>query len=171
MKKLLIIGDFHIPQRTEKIPSWIIQLTKKNKFDLVLCTGDLVYAQVLDFLKKIAPLKVVQGNMDFLSLPEQEIVEIEGKRIGLIHGKGIHPRGNLDQLYSIAKKLNVTIFVHGHTHKLSVEKKDGILFLNPGSATGCWGGSANSSKETLIILELDKNKLKIRKFQEGKEIK
>lgn len=171
MEKILLIGDFHIPQRVERIPKWIDSLIKKEKPDLILCTGDLVYIQVLDYLKKFAPLKAVQGNLDFLSLPEKEIIEIENTRIGLIHGNGIHPRGNIEELYKIAKKLNLKILVHGHTHKLSVEEKNKILFLNPGSATGVWGGSAGKSKETLIILEINKGKYKIRKFRESLEEK
>lgn len=169
MKKLLLIGDFHIPQRAEKVQEWIITLIKKEKPDLILCTGDLVYTQVLDHLKEFAPLKIVQGNMDFLSFPEKEIIELERVKIGLMHGSGIHPRGNIEKLYKLAKELDVKILVHGHTHKLSVEEYKNILFLNPGSATGVWGGSAGKAEESLIILEIDNEKYKVRKFKKGIE--
>ncbi|MDD5023193.1 MAG: metallophosphoesterase [Candidatus ainarchaeum sp.] len=169
MKKLLLIGDLHIPERAEKIPDWIIELLKKEKFDLILCTGDLVYTSAVNELKKYAVVKAVQGNMDFLSLPEKEIVEIEGLKIGLIHGTQIHPRGNIEQLTAIAEEMNVDILVHGHTHKLKIEKLNGILLLNPGTATGVWGGIAGKAPETIIILEINK-KVKIRKFESGKEL-
>jgi len=108
--------------------------------------------------------------MDFLSLPEKEIIKIGTKKIGLIHGNEIHPRGDLEKLYKIAKELNVDILVNGHTHKLKIEKKNEILLLNPGSATGVWGGSANRSRETLIILEIYNNEINIRPFAKGKEL-
>ena len=36
---LLLIGDFHIPDREKEIPFEIMQEIQNSKFDLILCTG------------------------------------------------------------------------------------------------------------------------------------
>jgi len=168
--KIVCIGDFHIPERANEIPPWIKESIKNEKPDLILCTGDITSKTPIEFLSVFAPVKCVKGNMDDLELPKRERVEASGKRIGLIHGAEVHPRGNIEQLFRIAKEMDVDILVHGHTHKLDVKEYGGILFVNPGSATGAWGGSSEGGPETFVIMEIDdKGEVKIKKFENGKE--
>lgn len=168
--KIVCIGDLHIPERAKDIPVWIRKIIIKERPDLILCTGDLTSSTPMQFLSLLAPVKRVKGNMDDAELPKRETVEAGGKRIGLVHGTEVHPRGDVEQLFRIAKEMGVDVLVHGHTHKLDAGEYRGILFVNPGSATGAWGGSSEGGPETFVILEIDeKGKVKIRKFKNGKE--
>ncbi|MGB9719516.1 MAG: YfcE family phosphodiesterase [Candidatus Anstonellales archaeon] len=169
--KIICIGDFHIPERANDIPVWIRKIIIKEKPDLILCTGDLTSGMPMKFLSLLAPVKCVRGNMDSMRFPEKESITVHGKKIGLIHGTEVYPRGNMEQLLGIAKEMGIEILVHGHTHKLDVKEYNGILFINPGTATGAWGGSSEGGPETFVIMEIDKKgKIKIRKFADGKEV-
>ncbi len=169
MHRILVIGDFHIPTRAGKIPDWIVERIKKERFDYILCTGDLEDGSVLGFLKEIAPVKCVRGNMDWLDLPEHEVLDVGEFRIGLLHGTGIHPRGDLSKLDWYAEKMGANILIHGHTHKLDISTYNHKLFINPGTATGSWGGATSGEPETFMILEINGRKILIRKFVNARE--
>ena len=69
-------------------------------------------------------------------LSEKEILEIEGKRIGIIHGWG-SPHGIDDRVGGMFD--DVDIIVYGHSHYSQNEVKRGILFFNPGRAKNSFG--------------------------------
>jgi len=176
VKKILAIGDFHIPERADRIPDWIIDIlskeTKNRKFDFVLCTGDLTEEKILKELSNFGTVKCVKGNMDYLNLPERELINLGRVKILLLHGSEIHPRGDIRQLDEIRKVEDADIVVHGHTHKMSFEKietKDGIaVFINPGTATGVWGGSSDETSQTFLIIEIKHNDVRFIFFEDGK---
>jgi len=133
--KIGVISDTHIPERAPEIPQEICSAFKD--VDLILHAGDIVTIDVLESLRKISTVKAVCGNMDpheiRNQLKEKEIIEAGKFKIGLIHGKG-HPDKMLSYLKSsFDKKLDVIVF--GHSHAPFNEKRDGILFFNPGSPT------------------------------------
>jgi hypothetical protein len=108
----------------------------------------------LDELEQIAPVMAVQGNMDRangIDLSRAKIVEVEGLKIGIIHGE-VYPRADSDQLLYLAKELNVDILVSGHSHQPKIEQKEGILLLNPGSPI-----VPRLADRTVMLLEI-KNK-------------
>lgn len=77
---------------------------------------------------------VVKGNCDFdAGYKEQETLEIGGERIYLTHGHLSDVRFGLTHLMMEAKQAEATLCFFGHTHMLGCEKRQGILFLNPGS--------------------------------------
>lgn len=170
--KILIIGDFHIPERASEIPDWILKKIEEEKnFDLILCTGDLTDKEIIRKLQNFGKVKCVQGNMDYENFPEMEIISAGNLKILLLHGSGIHPRGDLNQLEELRKKFGADIVVHGHTHKMSLDfldKEKTKLALNPGTATGVWGGSSDSTSQTFIILLVDKSDIEIKFFEDGK---
>jgi len=140
--KFLILGDTHIPQRASKIPEEFEKLFKSLDYDAVICTGDLTSESVLKYLKNLSgDVYVVKGNMDTLPLPESEIIEVGRVGIGVIHGYQVYPRGDREQLQDIGLDMGVDILVSGHTHTPDVYRGR-IVLLNPGSATGVWGGGA-----------------------------
>ena len=103
--------------------------------DLILHAGDLVTTAVLEGLEAPQVLGVC-GNMDdhvvAASLPVKRIVEVEGIRIGLIHGWG-PPVGLAAR---VAKEFQaVDCIVFGHSHRPMNARKDGVLFFNPGSVS------------------------------------
>ncbi|NVM54122.1 MAG: YfcE family phosphodiesterase [Candidatus Helarchaeota archaeon] len=154
---LLLIGDFHIPTREKKIPFEIWQETQNSKFDLIVCTGDLTDPELLSKLQFLAPVKIVMGNMDYYhglrKFPRSLVINLKKCKVGLIHGSGIHPRGNPEQLSKIANEMQVEILISGHTHAQSVRQYNEILLLNPGSATGSWGGGPSTGIPSFQILE------------------
>jgi len=148
VKRALAIGDFHIPERADWISRELEDEVTKKSYDLVLCTGDLTSEDVLAWLRGLAPeVHVVRGNMDYLRLPLQVVVAVEGLRIGVYHGAGVHPRGDLAKLALKAKQLGVEVLVTGHTHypKVALVREQEVVVVNPGSATGVWGGDARAS--------------------------
>lgn len=162
---ILVLGDFHIPTRASKIPSKINELIRGRRFDLILSTGDFTDRGVLNELMKIGPVRWVVGNMDYLSGPTELRLEIGKFKFGLFHGTGIYPRGDLEKLFKKAKEMNVNVLVTGHTHAQSINLYRGVLILNPGSVTGVPGGGPASLKPSLMILEVEENKLKVLGFE------
>jgi len=98
--------------------------------DWIVHAGDIGSQEILEELRNIAPTSAVRGNTDRGSwaerLPESDIVEVGGKQIYLIH--------NLDELdlHPVAAGLDAVIW--GHSHRPENYWKDGVLYLNPGSA-------------------------------------
>jgi|Deesub1362A_J573_1020465.scaffolds.fasta_scaffold17930_1 hypothetical protein len=167
--KLLIIGDTHIPRRASQIPEPLRRKIEREVFDLIACTGDLTDKKVLEYLRAISTVRVVKGNMDHLPFPEYEVFNAEELKIGLIHGDQVYPRGNRDQLRSIAKRLGVRILISGHTHSPDVHIDD-VLLLNPGSATGVWGGGGGSLRPSFMVLEIDGRGLELSLYELEKEL-
>lgn len=168
--KIVVIGDFHIPSRAKKIPDWIVGKIIEEKPDMIACTGDLESEDTLSFLHSLAKTKCVSGNMDWLDLPDHQEFEVGDIRIGLIHGKGIVPRGDINQLNRFAEMMRANILIHGHTHKLSTELAYGRLFVNPGTATGVWGGATGGEPQSFIIIEINGKHIIVRKFVDEKEV-
>lgn len=98
--------------------------------DHILHAGDICDNDVLDRLKRIAPVVAVRGNMDYGSwsnaLPVRDIVEIDGIFFYMLH--------DLNQLDLDPAAAGVHVVVSGHTHQPQLIKKDGVTYLNPGSA-------------------------------------
>ncbi len=176
--KILLIGDTHIPSRAKEIDQRITEKIRSEGVDYLLCTGDLTDESVIDFYRDICSdcsLHVVSGNMDHLPLRRKDEIEVGNLRIGLIHGDGIYPRGDVKKLSDVAERMDVDILVSGHTHRPMIEEvrigMKKVLLLNPGSATGAWGGSSSGGKPSFIILEVDDEHIRIRLFELDKELK
>jgi len=96
----------------------------------ILHSGDVGDAAILDSLRKIAPVTAIRGNVDTsgacAELPETEMVELGGVVFYLVHSV------NWLDLDPVAA--GVQVVVSGHSHKPSVERKNGVVYLNPGSA-------------------------------------
>jgi putative phosphoesterase len=98
--------------------------------DRILHAGDVGAPEILEALAKIAPVTAVRGNVDTASwaraLPETEVVETGGVSIYMLHD-----RGQLDLKPGAA---GFRVVVYGHSHQPKMEEKNGVLYLNPGSA-------------------------------------
>jgi len=135
--KIGVISDTHVTSFTQ-LPDQILHTLVR--VDLIIHTGDFVSRDVLDGLKRLGEVKAVQGNMDSAELkrilPEKELLEIDGKKIGIIHGWGA-PQGMDDRVGGIFG--DVDIIVYGHSHHSQNEIKNGVLFFNPGQAKNSFG--------------------------------
>lgn len=98
--------------------------------DLILHAGDIDRPQVLKALNEIAPVRAVRGNMDrgewTAPLPATEAVEIGDTSVYMIH--------NIQEMDLDPSGAGFQVVVFGHSHQPKIEKKKGVLFLNPGSA-------------------------------------
>ncbi len=90
--------------------------------DLIIHAGDVGDAAILDELRRIAPVTAVKGNIDTLPLPETTAVE----NIWVLH--------NLRDLDLDPRAAGFRAVVSGHSHKPGSFEKDGVLYINPGSA-------------------------------------
>ncbi len=149
-----VISDTHIPERAIKIPEPVFKAFED--VEVIFHAGDLVSMDVLHELENLAPTLCVQGNVDRmcgLKLPKQEIVTIEGIKIGLDHGE-VYPRGDTQQLKYIAMEMGVDVLITGHTHTSFIKEVGKILLLNPGSPT-----VPRMSDPSVMVLNIEENNL------------
>jgi putative phosphoesterase len=98
--------------------------------EVIIHAGDIGKAEVLDSFASIAPVVAIKGNNDrdlwAKKIPDVLNLEINGVKIRVIH--------NLKELETHPAHDGIRIIVSGHSHKPCVVERDGILFINPGSA-------------------------------------
>ena len=98
--------------------------------DLILHAGDVGKPDILDTLKKLAPVVAIRGNIDTAEwasgLPETAVAEAAGAIIYMIH--------DLHALDLDPAAAGFQIVVSGHSHKPGSVERDGVLYINPGSA-------------------------------------
>ena len=96
----------------------------------IVHAGDIVKPEILERLRGIAPVTAVRGNNDrgvwAKSLPECDVVEF-GPVLVYVR----HDRAELDIDPAAA---GFRVVVCGHSHKPGVETREGVLYVNPGSA-------------------------------------
>lgn len=135
--KIAALSDTHLSLQSQGLPEAIAN--RLRGVGLILHVGDVVEPWVLKELASFADVAAVAGNMDPPSLkrelPEQRIVEVKGFRIGLAHGSG-PPWGLRGRVMERFLGEEVDAIVYGHSHGAECATENGILFLNPGSATG-----------------------------------
>lgn len=139
MIKLGIISDTHNVLRKEVIDDL-------KSCDAIIHAGDITTWHIIETLQSIAPLYVVRGNNDVLSLPEILTFKILDYSFCLIH-----------QRKDI--KARVDFYIYGHSHQYTCTKEDGVVYLNPGSC----GRRRFSLPLTYAILYLEKEKYTIEK--------
>jgi putative phosphoesterase len=133
--RLGLISDTHIPEVAKELPPQIMEVFRG--VDLILHCGDIYTLPVLDELERMAPVLAAMGDDDPYTVRQDDrvknkhILKLEGRTLWLIHEKPyLHipasQQGGDD---------NPDIVVFGHTHATSVQRRDGVLFVNPGSPT------------------------------------
>jgi hypothetical protein len=98
--------------------------------DLIIHAGDVGTPEILESLKEIAPVIAVRGNVDTGPwadvLPMSAVVETAGPSIYVLH--------DVHQLDLKPAAAGFGIVVSGHSHQHGKEERDGVLYINPGSA-------------------------------------
>ena len=98
--------------------------------DLIIHCGDVGDPVVLEMLRTLAPVRAIRGNNDrgrwANRLPPQDLVEIGNHAILVLH--------NLAELDRATDAAGLSALVFGHSHNPLIEKRGGVLFINPGSA-------------------------------------
>jgi putative phosphoesterase len=99
--------------------------------DFIVHAGDIGDPEVLAALSRVAPVTAVRGNVDTQgwakSLPETDVLEVGASmRLYILH--------NIEDLELDPAAAGFHAVIFGHTHKPGKQVKDGVLYVNPGSA-------------------------------------
>jgi putative phosphoesterase len=98
--------------------------------DLIIHAGDVGNPDVIKELTGIAPTRVVRGNVDrgdwAAMLPMFELVDVGERLLYVLH--------EISQLDIEPAAAGFAAVVFGHSHQPVIEMREGVLFLNPGSA-------------------------------------
>lgn len=118
-----LISDTHGLLREEA-------LRRLRGSDLILHAGDVGSPDILESLKTVAPVVAVRGNVDTgewaQALPLTEAISAGSTMIYMLH-----VLQDLDLNPAVA---GFHIVISGHSHKSGQTEKDGVLYINPGSA-------------------------------------
>jgi uncharacterized protein len=121
-----VIADTHGLMRPEAIEAL-------KDAELIIHAGDIGSLQVLESLRAIAPVVAVRGNIDkgqwAKALPKWEVVEIAQRRFYVVH--------DLNELDLDPAAGGFSAIISGHSHRPSIQTRNDVLLLNPGSA-GPW---------------------------------
>ena len=142
--KITVIADTHA-QHFDQIPKDIIKSLDNS--DAIIHLGDFDSMEILREFQQYDNFFAVNGNHDKgelkTAIPETDIIEIKGKKIGIVHGHGcVLPLGFQ---YGLLQRFNgskVDAILFGHNR---------ILFFNPGSTAGRFP----AEQKSYGILEID----------------
>ena len=122
-QRIGVISDTHGLLRPEA-------LAALRGAELIIHAGDVGAPEVLEGLRALAPVKAVRGNVDrepwARDLPATDAFEI-----GEVGVYVLHDLGEFDVPPDAAR---FKIIVSGHSHQPSIQERNGVLFVNPGSA-------------------------------------
>lgn len=133
-----------------------LELLRHMDVSKILHAGDVGDLSFLRALEEVAPVDIVAGNCDGLARAEtwgrKKIIEINGIKIGLIHGDGVGSDTPSRVFKAFAgEKIDAVVF--GHSHQPLKEERDGILLFNPGSCKLPRGKDPRPSFGLLFIEE------------------
>ncbi len=133
-----LLSDTHVPDTGQHLPEVVRQVFQG--VDLILHAGDIYARTVLDELEQIAPVLAARGDDDWIQDPrikEAHLLSLGGLQVGLVH--------RFHDFYLYWNRLHegvgrlfggpVQVVVFGDTHTSLVRELDGVLLVNPGSAT------------------------------------
>ena len=145
MKRIVILSDTHGLLRPEV-------LDHLASADAIIHGGDINTQAIVEILRGFAPLYIVRGNNDKKwaeSLPHSLTFTIEGVRFFMVHNKRDIP----------ADLSGVDVVVYGHSHKYACEKRDSVLWLNPGSC----GRRRFDQEITLAVMTVEGGQFQVEK--------
>jgi len=120
-----VISDTHGLLRQEAL-----QAFADAKVEHILHAGDVGDIAILQALHTLASVTAIRGNIDVSGpcsdLPLTNVVELSGIIFYLVHSIS-----DLDINPAVA---GISVVISGHSHRSSIEVKDGVLYFNPGSA-------------------------------------
>ena len=96
----------------------------------ILHAGDIGAREVLAGLERVVPVTAVRGNNDrdawAAEIPETEVVEVGGVALYVLH--------DLHALDLDPRAAGFAAVIAGHSHQPRLDERDGVVYLNPGSA-------------------------------------
>lgn len=166
MKRILVLGDAHIPTRRDSIPDGFYKHIESTDYTFAFVTGDLVRMESFkEVMPELPTTYYVRGNMDFhVNHPFHQETHIEEFGFLLLHGTQLRPRGNIEQLWKILQEVNLDVAIHGHTHRADIRLHKDRLFLNPGTISGATGGWPGRDDASFIEIEVDNDAIRVLLF-------
>jgi len=123
MKTVGVISDTHGLLRLET-------LEFLEGVDLIVHAGDIGTPRITDALRELAPVFAIRGNVDRGNWADEfsatEIVEVDDLLIYILH--------DLEELDLDPVAAGFRVVIRGHSHDPKVTEKQGVVYLNPGSA-------------------------------------
>lgn len=141
-----IISDTHGPLRPEALDAL-------RGSELIVHAGDIGTPDVLTALRELAPLMAIRGNNDTdawaQTIPEQRSFDIGRHRVHLLH--------DLKALALDLREPPIAAVISGHSHRPKIERREGVLYINPGSA----GPRRFKLPVTIARLRIDSDRLDV----------
>ena len=98
--------------------------------DFIIHAGDIGHFDIIEQLSRIAPVTAVRGNNDngpwASELHETEVLNVDEAFIYVVH--------DLSQLDVDPVAAGFHAVVSGHSHQPHISERNGVLYVNPGSA-------------------------------------
>ena len=93
----------------------------------IVHAGDIGAADVIDRLRRIAPVTAIRGNVDrgtwARQYPETETLRLDGHCLYILH--------DLNDLKLDPSVRGIAMVISGHSHRVQIKTVDGVLYLNP----------------------------------------
>jgi uncharacterized protein len=141
-----VISDTHGQLRAEAVHA--LQIV-----ELIVHAGDVGKPEVLEQLAQIAPVFAVRGNVDrsdwARELPLTRALEVGGAWLYVLHDQ--------NELDINPAAAGIAAVISGHTHQPALEERQGVLYLNPGSA----GPRRFRNPVSLAIMEIEAGQVRV----------
>ncbi|MBT9189949.1 MULTISPECIES: metallophosphoesterase [Zobellia] len=154
MTKILLLSDTH-----SHMDDTILKYARQA--DEIWHAGDIGTLEVTDTLKKIKPLRAVYGNIDDHVIQKEFPLDsrffCEGVEVYMTHIGGYPPKYNI-RTRDVIKANPPKLFICGHSHilKVMMDKKLGVLHMNPGAC----GKHGFHQMRTMLRFVIDGNDIK-----------
>ena len=125
-----VVSDSH--GYTGRLNTILMAMEAEKKIDALFHLGD-GYWDLRD-LQVDLPVYQAAGNCDLFCSDTLTLVELSGARFLLTHGHQQHVKKGLEELTRLARREEAAAALFGHTHIQKMERRGGILLLNPGAA-------------------------------------
>src|SRR5699024_300913 len=127
--KIFVISDTHGSNK-----GIIDYISKLENPDIILYLGDYVEDGEKISEELGVETIIVRGNGDYFSkYKDDELIEVNQKKIFLTHGHQYKVKYNLDRIIYKGEEVGADIILFGHTHIPINTKENGIYIMNPGS--------------------------------------
>ncbi|HEY8643393.1 MAG TPA: metallophosphoesterase family protein [Candidatus Dormibacteraeota bacterium] len=145
-----VVADTHYAEFLDELPAAVFE--RLAGCELILHAGDVGGPEALEQLRRLAPVQAVRGDHDpdLQDLPRERVLEIEGRRVALIHGNRTRL---IEEPVTLLGTLSLGLFwpqvglhgwlrrrfpeadaiVYGHTHTPIVDRAGQQLVFNPGA--------------------------------------
>src|SRR4029453_2286964 len=95
----------------------------------IIHAGDIGRPEIIDALRRIAPVSAIRGNVD----SGEWACQYPDTKLGRLAGKPIYVLHDLKTL-QVDPGAGIDVIVSGHSHVPKIDTVGGVLYLNPGSA-------------------------------------